>query len=792
MIAALSSRGPGILACVLLAAGLVVLTPAPAGAARPQDGGQSAPGKSLQPTLKPEVAKPQAQFPEPSRVSDSNLAKELGSKGQVDPIAGLGIRSPACDRPGEIRERKTRLACEASGSPESDYPTSNYGFDVFIATGVTHPIGDFTVAFVTILNGIWLGLIFVLKLVLALLGLAFGLNPFAEGATMDRISASVLRIYDRVTDPFLSTLVIGAGIWFAWRGLVRRDLTGGAAGTIAAIALLILGLWIVHQPRESVGRIAQLSDSLALTIISAPHSGSLTRPTGSYAEAMARTWDRLVEVPFAGLDFSDVGWALSRPPPEAVERADNWFCQDIGALATIAAFQAAGSSKANEECAAFARKRYGRPRRVIDLYLRSSPGSPAREALWRYFDNDDRYKSKVAAQGGDGALTRLSMLALFAAGLLGALLLLAWLAIRLFTQAAIAFVLLLAAPFALFFPLLGDSGRRAFKAWGLALAGSLLAKVIYAAFLSIVLLGISILGRSATPATGFLLSSAFAWAVFLKRTDLVAWLTIGDAHHSTAHTLPLSGLAAFGLARRATRPAATVVTGAARQSAVHGRERLALGSRATRETARHSLRESARSLGDQRLAAARQTVARFEARHPPDPARSRQPDATPSGAATAPPDPTRSSPQATRRYEDARELVDRAERNRRNTGSTWTREDLDRFAAEDRRLLEQSGDPADHAHRAGLDRRSFEELRGPERERIETQIEAARKRDLQRAALAANPPGRIAGRGRLATERIRQGVEGSGVERREQLRRLRRDRRAREHLAPRRNLSRGA
>ena len=133
---------------------------------------------------------------------------------------------------------------------------------------------------------------------------------------------------------------------------------------------------------------------------------------------------------------------------------------------------------------------------MIDLYLRSSPGSPSRQALWHYFDHDaDRYKAKVAAQGGDGALTRLAMLALFGVGLLGAVLLLAWLAIRLFMQAAIAFFLLLAAPFALFLPLLGDAGRRAFKTWGLTLLGAIVAKVIYAAFLAVVLLGIAILGQ---------------------------------------------------------------------------------------------------------------------------------------------------------------------------------------------------------------------------------------------------------------------------------------------------------
>ena len=137
----------------------------------------------------------------------------------------------------------------------------------------------------------------------------------------------------------------------------------------------------------------------------------------------------------------------------------------------LAARASLGDEEAREACAQFARQRYGEPARVIDLYLRSSPGSPARQALWDFFDNDDTYKPKVAAQGGDGVLTRLSMLALFALGLLGAVLLLAWLAIRLFTQAAIAFVLLLAAPFALFFPLLGDCGSAGLQDLGADPAG---------------------------------------------------------------------------------------------------------------------------------------------------------------------------------------------------------------------------------------------------------------------------------------------------------------------------------
>lgn len=789
--------------------GISLLTPTTALGGRDRGNGSTwAPAKAKP---QPAPAKVEADPPllEPDQVSPSNLAKELDSKGQVDPVAGLGIRNPVCDQLGQIRDRATRLSCEANGSPESTYPTTNYGFDVFIKTGITHPVGSFTASFVTILNGIWLGLIFVLKLTLELLGLAFGLNPFSEGQTMGRISASVGRVYDQVTDPWLTTLVVCGGIWLAYRGLLQRDLAGGVGGTLAAVAMIVVGLWVVHQPRDSVGRLVTLSNEVALGTISAPRSGSLHRPVGSYAEAMSDTWARLVEVPFAGLNFSDVGWALDSPPPEAIERADALFCQDVGALELIATYQRLGSEKATEECAAFARKRYGKPRRVIDLYLRSSPGSPARAGLWKYFDKDedDRYKAKVAAQGGDGALTRLSMLALFAIGLLGAILLLAWLSIRLFTQAAIAFVLLLAAPFALFFPLLGDGGRRAFKTWGLTLFGSLVAKVIYAAFLSIVLLGISILGRlegSGGSATGFLLSSAFCWSIFLKRADLIGWLTIGEGQRGSASGSPLGRLAAYGVGRKLSSGLGGSVKGVARRGAEWQRERREVGSEATRATAKESLRSSARALADQRFREARQTVSSFEEHSSRTSHGSSERDqgareerADRPGAAK--PQEARSSlrgraeaPPSREQYERAQGLLERSERNERRTGERWSAAELKRFAKEGRELLERSREPADHAHRAGYERAAFESLRGGERERAEVEIEKARRRDLKRLAAVERPPGRIAGRASIAAERARQGAEGAAPERRERLRALRRERRSGDHLARRRNLSRGA
>jgi hypothetical protein len=805
-------------ATVLLLSAFLALVPA-AHASPQGDGGLRGAGKGRPPkvlgTHPQEEASEQQLLEAPSGSTETSLAKELGSSGSIDPLSGLGIRNPVCDEPAQIHSRATRTSCEVTGTPETTYPTSDYGFDVFIPTGVTHPIGDFTAGFVTILNGIWLGLLFVLKLVLTLLGLAFGLKPFSDGPTMARISAAVSQIYATVTEPWLSALIVCAGIALAWRGLISRDVAGSVAGTIAAVAMLVLGIWVVDAPRESVGRLASFSNQVALGVIAAPQSGSLADPTGSYAEAMSHVWSRLVEVPFAGLDFSDVNWALGPPPEEAVKKSGEAFCEDDGSLTLLAQLSNLGIGKAKEQCAHFAEARYGKPKRVIDLYLRSSPGSAARAALWNYFDHEkaDTYKAKVAAQGGDGVITRLSMLALFAIGLLGALLLLAWLAIRLLTQAAIAFVLLLALPFALFFPLLGDWGRRAFRRFGLALIGAVLAKVIYAAFLSVVLAGIVILGAvegSGGSATGFLLSAAFAWAVFLKRGELIGWISVGE--HERLAGLGVGGVAGFAIGRRAARsPARAVTKGAAvasRRSGEHSR----LVTETTRRTARDSLGESARALADVRLREARETVAAHE--------RSRATDGedrkTRSGPKATTPSATQgerarggstgsgrgddrgqrrsqAAPPPAERLHAAKDLIARAHRNEASGGERWTRRDLAGFVREDGALLRDSIDPADHAHRIGMERSRFEQLQGPDRERAAGQIEKARHRDLQRLEVSATAAGRPAiERPRLALERVRQVADGEAPRRREHLRTLRRERRSRDHLSPRRNLSRGA
>ena len=120
------------------------------------------------------------------------------------------------------------------------------------------------------------------------------------------------------------------------------------------------------------------------------------------------------------------------------------------------------------------------------------------------------------------------------------------------------------------------------------------------------------------------------------------------------------------------------------------------------------------------------------------------------------------APPIAERYQQAKELLARVDRNQSRLGERFSERDLRRYEDEDAELLRSSRDPADHAHRAGYERDRFEALKGPERERAEAEIEKARKRDSKRLALVSEVPGRIVGRGRAAAERVRQGAEELG------------------------------
>ena len=136
---------------------------------------------------------------------------------------------------------------------------------------------------------------------------------------------------------------------------------------------------------------------------------------------------------------------------------------------------------------------------------------------------------------GQSTGKRLALLVIIIAGLLGALLLLGWLAFWLIAFAALALFFLLIAPFVLLLPAFGEAGRQGFITWGKRLLGALIAKLLYAIVLGVVIYVAAVIAEMGNPGgLGWLgvwvVEAIFWWMAFLKRHELVNLLTLNAAH----------------------------------------------------------------------------------------------------------------------------------------------------------------------------------------------------------------------------------------------------------------------
>ncbi|HVX33963.1 MAG TPA: MAP7 domain-containing protein, partial [Solirubrobacterales bacterium] len=539
--------------------------------------------------------------------------------GSLDPTAVLGITNPLCGETGQLSAQQERN-CRSSHSPEAAYPIGNYGWDIHVeAGGFISSLFVPAVSFVLeILSVIWLVLLMLLKGCLIILGFAFSLSPFTDNRMLGQISAGLTRFYDQLTSPWLTTLFVVLGAWGLYNGIVRRR-TGETLGAMAmALAMMLGALWIIHSPRDTVGRLAGAIDSTSLIAVSAPSSGSVGAPIRSYNDAMAAVWNQMTAVPFCAMDFSSVGWCMNAEPSEAAIEAarsglgeGDAFTQQLLASLPSAAPAAATATLSHDLSGLF-----GRAPTIRDLYLRFGPESGPRDKLWDYYNgepdehvglpldigpqidigggSEGHAPDKVSMQGRGGVLTRMVMVFVFAVGLTGGLLLLLWLAMKLVIATAAAFVLVLAAPLAMFFPVFGQTGRAIFTRWATSLLGSAVAKLIYSGLLGIVLLGSTILGTAiggSSPTLGLVAVMAFWWAVFLSRDRYLAVFQIDPvAEHDTG---PYRMLAGGYLGYRVAKAASGAVGNLRSEHRESSRHRSERETRRRQEGAERSLERQA-------------------------------------------------------------------------------------------------------------------------------------------------------------------------------------------------------
>jgi hypothetical protein len=706
--------------------------------------------------------------------TDDPTADQSQPTGSVNPLA---IRNPFCDESLASAERHN---CQVTGTPEGRYPTSNYGFDIHIDTGLDNIVGNFQALLAQIANAIWQACLFVLDLVMTLLGWAFGLTPFSDNETMASIDRGLEGFYSAFTEPWLIVAMVAIGAWGLWRGVVRREVSASIASTLLSLALMLLALWILHEPSATVGRVSQFANDAALTVLAAPQGGT-SDPRASYAAATADVWNQVTIPGFAALNFSDPDWALSKPDPDLLATADKYVCVDAAYLSQIppgrwAELQAANGNT-ELSCDQLAAS-LPAPRTNAEMYLRSSPGSLARDKLWDEHTDDPPYSSYFAIQGDGGAWARLPLVVVIALGLLGGICLLSWLALRLLVQTAVAFVLVLMTPLALFMPAFGERGRAAFALWGGTLAGALISKLVYAALLSVVLFAttvITTLVDDVGAMVAFLVTAGIWWAVFLRRDALVSFISVsrdsdGGAGASSWRSRLLGLEASAALGRRFAAPFTRAASGGAR--AAHSAAVTVANDRsqAGRRVANRGLDERAKARLDSRLASEQEVLAaqgrrrdqvRSLGRERVEALRMAGREKRAAAKATSPAERERHSAMrakaldrasglaerqaklresvssAARREASARAFVsDAAEREKRRS-QRWSAKDL----ADAREAIRSESDrpitDSAHAWRVGMSPERYAALRGAERERVYGEVGEQLRTD--RAAIGVIP-----------------------------------------------------
>lgn len=726
-------------------------------------------------------------------------------EGHADFFTSLGGRSPLCHR--RLRGEQSR-SCRSSGSVTQPYPVSNYGLDIQVDTGVTEIEGNLHSALHAIVGAAWLALVYLVKGVLLAFEWAFSLDLLNEALggvrrALERLHRTVLG-----TPWFMAALSI-AGLWGLWRGLMQQKTIQTISGLAATVGLMVCALVLINNPNGTVGHASRLANDASLGFMAAATGGSVNRPTEALGGALTNLFDTLVVGPWCALQFGDVDWCTR--DRGGYRNADLWL-----------AFPADGKEREGIYMLTEGEDPAGGGffADVGDLLKAGPQLAPALALRTRKVGDGgtlpDELRSlvreepeRVNMQQREGTFTRIALLALIALGLLGAITLLLYLAIKLVLAGLMALILLLLAPAMLLAPAFGESGRATFIGWAKRLLGALAAKLIYSLLLALVIVGAGALSALEIGWFGiWLLQSAYWWGIFLKREELLGFVSAGASRDAEPGRPAVArwyynarAAQAIGGGAAALAAAGPVRVGgqvrqrrAKREEATRRAVELAAGDQLD-ETALHvragQLAEAEQTLSarpqlqDERRALSRQlaaydervAVARAMGEEPPQPA----PQESEYIARRAAIDRELASPRML--AADAR-LRD-AHRSEAQTGSPLSERDAQAWREQRRRDIDQAL-PPEHERNlraAKIEPATYARADHAERERLRAQSAQAIERDrhlLQAARTDRTPPleheiGRASGEITRAERRTRTREERARISE-ERRRRRNRDR----------------
>jgi len=475
-----------------------------------------------------------------------------GSSAQADPLVSNGLGSPTCHGAlaGELAQA-SRRNCQTSGFVAAPAPTGDYGIDVHIDTGLLG-LGSGALASAVqdlIVTPLWMALVWAVHALVVMLEWCFNLD-LLDGSTTLGLGGSLRAMQASFTEPWLPIALACASMLALYHGLIRRRVAQTLGEALLMGAMMIAGLWLIVDPAGTIGALGQWADQASLGTLAVTAHGTPSAPGGALGSSLGSLYATAIEAPWCYLEFGDVAWCRepARLDPRlraaalkiAAEETAQTKCQPGGEALGSCVLVTGAQASALEHSAELLRD----ARTNGAIFLALPANGVARNSineqgsLLRTLCQSSEATSchgATAAQAefrtASGTMARLGGLLLIAAGLLGMLLLLGFVAVRLLLAAIFSLLCLLLAPAMVVVPAFGEGGRSLFRRWAGQLLGAVVSKLVFSFVLGVVLSLIAILSGLVALGwwTQWLLMSAFWWSAYLRRHQTLAAAGAGFA-----------------------------------------------------------------------------------------------------------------------------------------------------------------------------------------------------------------------------------------------------------------------
>lgn len=537
-----------------------------------------------------------------------------GVKGDV--TSTLGACSLQCLDQSKL-DPETQRNCRTSGVIARQYPLDNYGIDVNVLVELTDPVSWILAALQWVGCLLWIIVLYVTNLMLLVMEWAFALPLLERTDVLTKVRDGLTAFHNNVLGDEWTMAALAVGtLGGIWHGLVRRKTIETVSGLAMTVALMIIALLLIQRPDVTIRPLVEAANGGALQVLSGASTGGLGNPTNGLAKTEQGLFDAVIGGPWCALQFGDMDYCA--------KVRDQWLRHPTNGNVRTAFFDKIAGDDDTDA--------------MEDAVDPDETPTPITE---EELDQVAKDPDKTYLQGADGTMTRIGLLLLITAGLIGANLLFGWLAFRLLLAAVFSLIYLMMAAAMLLVAALGEAGRQSFIAYLKRLLGQLIAKLVYAIFLGVAILELNVVSSLKLGFfTTWALFGASWWGLFIHREHFIGFLSADQRAPVSgglglgaddSNGMPKRGISLQDLfyAKRMMGDVAKVVTAAPRVAYKSGRagarvvrrrgaERASAKSEALRKDAARGIVEGAQerhARTTMRLAQGRERLADLEYEH---------------------------------------------------------------------------------------------------------------------------------------------------------------------------------